>query len=72
MFISSSNELGGFESGLVAHLFGPIVSVVSGGIGTLVVTGTWAGLFPRLRRFGRLSDHPDPDRSAENTPDGTA
>jgi len=54
MFISSSNELGGFESGTVAHLFGPIVSVVSGGIGTLAVVGAWAGLFPDLRKVGRL------------------
>lgn len=58
MFISSSNELGGFESGTVAQLFGPVVSVVSGGIGTLAVTATWAGLFPRLRRFGRLTSQP--------------
>ena len=35
MFISSSNELGGFESGAVAHFFGPVISVVSGGIGTI-------------------------------------
>ena len=35
IFIGSSNELGGFESGAVAHFFGPVVSVVSGGIGTL-------------------------------------
>ena len=55
MFIGSSNELGGFESGLVARLFGPVVSVVSGGIGTLMVVGVWARLFPGLRRFGRLS-----------------
>jgi len=31
LFIGTSNELGGFESGFVAHLFGPVVSVVSGG-----------------------------------------
>ncbi len=54
VFISSSNELGGFESGAVAALFGPVVSVVSGGIGTLIVVGAWAGLFPQLRKFGRL------------------
>ena len=37
MFIGASNELGAFESGLVAHWFTPTISVVSGGIGTLVV-----------------------------------
>ena len=56
IFIGSSNELGGFESGLVARLFTPVISVVSGGIMTLVVVATWAGCFPRLRQFGSLED----------------
>lgn len=56
IFIGSSNELGGFESGAVAKLFSPVVSVVSGGIATMVVVGMWAGLFPRLRRFGDLAE----------------
>ncbi|MEX2607068.1 MAG: MFS transporter [Kiritimatiellia bacterium] len=56
IFIGSSNELGGFESGLVAKLYTPVVSVVSGGIATLLVVATWAGVFPKLRRFGSLSD----------------
>ena len=55
IFVGSSNELGGFESGLVAHLFTPVVSVVSGGIGCLVVVAAWTGLFPRLRNLGSLS-----------------
>jgi MFS family permease len=54
MFISASNELGGFESGLLAHLTSPLVSVVSGGIGTLVVVATAALAVPQLRRYGRL------------------
>jgi len=54
IFIGSSNELGGFESGLVARLFSPVISVVSGGIATLAVVGIWAGLFPRMREFGSL------------------
>ena len=37
LFIGTSNELGAFESGTVAQFFGPVVSVVSGGIGTLLV-----------------------------------
>src|SRR5207245_10057807 len=37
LFIGTSNELGGFESGLVAHVITPVFSVVSGGIGTLLV-----------------------------------
>ena len=56
MFISSSNELGGFESGAVAHFFGSVVSVVSGGIGTLAIVLAWAGLFPSLRKVGRLAE----------------
>ena len=37
MFIGSSNELGAFESGITADLFGPVASVVGGGIGTILV-----------------------------------
>ena len=55
VFIGSSNELGGFESGLVAQIFSPVVSVVSGGIGTIAIVLAWAGLFPQLRRLGPLS-----------------
>jgi MFS family permease len=64
MFIGSSNELGGFESGMVAGLFNPVVSVVSGGVGTLIVVAAWAGLFPGLRRVGRLTG-PDPPHDPE-------
>lgn len=66
VFIGASNELGGMESGLVAHWFGPVVSVVSGGIGTLfVVLGTAAGV-PGLRRFGALHEaRPEEDEAAE-------
>ena len=54
LFIGTSNELGGFESGLVAHLAGPIFSVVSGGIGTLVVVVAVALAWPQIRKYGRL------------------
>jgi MFS family permease len=57
MFISMSNELGRFESGGVAALFGPVFSVVSGGVGTLIVVGAVALSSPQLRRFGRLDGH---------------
>ncbi len=56
LFIGSSNELGGFESGLVAKWTNPLVSVVSGGLATLLVVVAWAKLFPRLRDFGSLAD----------------
>lgn len=54
LFIGTSNELGGFESGLVAGLFGPVVSVVAGGFGTLAVVLMVALLWPKLRRYGAL------------------
>ncbi len=54
MFISASNELGRFESGSVAWLVSPVFSVVSGGVGTLIVVATVALSSPNLRRFGRL------------------
>ena len=55
IFIGSSNEIGGYESGLVAQRFSPVASVVSGGIGTLVIIAIWAYIFPVLRNFGALS-----------------
>lgn len=54
VFIESSNELGAFESGLVANYFGPVASVVSGGIGTLVVVCAVALFIPQIRRLRRL------------------
>ncbi len=54
LFISGSNELGEFESGVVSRFIGPVGAAVFGGVGTLVVTGIWAWLFPDLRRADRL------------------
>jgi MFS family permease len=54
LFISGSNELGEFESGVAARILGPVGAVVFGGIGTIVVTGLWAKWFPELRRADRL------------------
>jgi MFS family permease len=54
LFIGTSNELGGFESGLVAHLLGPVFSVVSGGIGTILVVAAVAAVWPQIRKYGRL------------------
>ena len=56
VFIGASNELGGFESGLAARALGLIPSVVAGGIGTIVVVLTVAGVWPQVRRFGALDD----------------
>jgi MFS family permease len=54
VFIECSNEIGAFESGLVASWFGPVVSVVSGGFGTLGVVAIVAVAFPALRRMRKL------------------
>jgi len=54
LFIGVSNELGGFESGLVAHFFGTVISVVSGGLGTIATVILTAVFLPRLRDYGRL------------------
>jgi MFS family permease len=56
LFIGTSNQLGGFESGVVAHAFGPVASVVSGAIGTILVVGAVAWHWPELRRLGALSE----------------
>ena len=65
LFIGTSNELGGFESGFVAYLFGAamnhsnatgaVISVVSGGAGTLLVVLAVAWLWPEIRRYGKLA-----------------
>lgn len=55
VFISFSNELGGFESGATAALFGPVLSVVSGGIGTVAVVALVAISWPALARLPALS-----------------
>ncbi len=59
VFIESSNELGAFESGSVAKLFTPVISVVSGGVGTLLVVLGIALVFPQLRRLDRLDMPPE-------------
>jgi MFS family permease len=57
LFVGTSNELGAFESGAVADLLGPVLSVVIGGAGTIVVALVTAWLSPALRRYGPLGGH---------------
>ncbi|HEX2622755.1 MAG TPA: MFS transporter [Phototrophicaceae bacterium] len=54
VFISTSNELGGFESGLAASVLGPVGAVVSGGIGTILVVLAVMQYFPELRDLKKL------------------
>lgn len=54
LFIGASNELGEFESGATAALFGLVPSILMGGIGTIAVAALWAVMFPKLRRRDSL------------------
>jgi MFS family permease len=55
IFIGISNELGSFESGLAASLFGPIIAVVAGGIGTILVVLIVAQVWPEMGRLKTLT-----------------
>jgi MFS family permease len=64
LFIGTSNELGEFESGVVAQLLGPglgntiaqgaVLSVAAGGCGTILVVAAVGWIWPEIRKFGRL------------------
>ncbi|ELY4714092.1 MFS transporter [Cronobacter sakazakii] len=58
IFINTSNQLGEFESGMLAALLGTVPAAAIGGIGTLVVVGLWMRLFPSLRKRQRLEETP--------------
>ena len=55
MFVGTSNQLGEFESGLTASLFGTVPAVVAGGLGTILVAVLWSRLFPALRAVDDLA-----------------
>lgn len=59
LFISGSNELGEFESGVVSRFIGPVMAAVVGGVGTIGVTALWAWMFPALRKADRLDGSDD-------------
>jgi MFS family permease len=54
VFVGASNELGEFESGATAALFGLVPAIVCGGAGTIIVSAFWAWMFPALRRRDHL------------------
>jgi hypothetical protein len=54
IFIGTSNEFGALESGLTAALFGPAISVIGGGIGTIMVVIVVALKWPQTRTIGAL------------------
>ncbi len=55
IFIGISNELGSFESGFAAALFGPVIAVVAGGIGTILVVLAVAKFWPEMRKLKTLN-----------------
>jgi len=55
IFIGISNELGSFESGLAASLVGPIIAVVAGGIGTIIVVLIVAQVWPEMGQLKTLT-----------------
>jgi len=65
IFIGTSNELGGFESGATARLVGTIPAVIIGGAGAILVTAACAVLFPELRKLDEL---PSAEKVREEVP----
>ena len=61
VFIVASNDLGGLESGLTAWLFGPVISVVGGGIGTILVVLAAVRLWPQIPRHRLAQGDPPAD-----------
>jgi hypothetical protein len=66
LFVGASNELGEFESGLTAQWWGAVRATVIGGVGSLIVAGMWAGMFPKLRNANELTS----EALRPKTPDG--
>ena len=56
VFISASNEFGEFQSGVAARLLGPMMAVVAGGIGAIVIAAAWMKLFKPLAAADRFED----------------
>jgi MFS family permease len=56
VFISASNQLGAFESGLAAYLVGTVPAVVGGGVMTILIALSWGRIFPALAEVDRLED----------------
>jgi MFS family permease len=69
VFISASNQLGAFESGLAAYLVGAVPAVVGGGVMTILIAVSWSRFFPALAAVDRLEDvrpaEPDPEPMRE-------
>jgi hypothetical protein len=71
VFVSASNQLGAFESGLAAAAFGAVGAVVSGGVLTIVLAISWSRLFPALAAVDRMERIEPALPSTKESPDGT-
>ncbi len=58
VFIGTSNEMGDFESGVMAKFFGPALAVILGGAGTLLSVGAIHKIWPELSRLDELESAP--------------
>jgi len=65
VFIGASNELGELESGVTAHFWGAVPAVVVGGVGTILIAGLFARIFPELREVDSL-DHDELIKKYQN------
>jgi len=68
VFISASNELGDFESGVTAAWWGTVAAIVVGGAGTIGITLLWCLLFPGLRKVDRLDGTIAPPDTGTGSP----
>jgi MFS family permease len=74
VFISASNELGDFEAGLMARIFGPVSAVTIGGIGAVFASFGWMRLFPDLAKadgFEPTAERAAPSVAADERKTGT-
>ncbi|MFZ2029263.1 MAG: MFS transporter [Vitreimonas sp.] len=65
VFISASNELGDFESGVVARVIGPVTAVIVGGVLAVSASTLWMRLFPQLRKADGFEAIPSPATEAK-------
>jgi hypothetical protein len=69
VFISASNQLGYFESGLAASLVGTVPAVVGGGVMTMLIALSWRRFFPALTEVDRLEQiRPESDSAPVGAP----
>lgn len=68
VFISASNELGDFEAGLMARIFGPVLAVTMGGVAAIGASVWWMKLFPALAK----ADGFEPEKLSAETQDAVA